>query len=60
MSYLGFALPYLLTLGYLRAGWSPVEGLCVVLALGMASLLWLLWLSVRDGAGHPRLERANP
>lgn len=41
LSYLGFALPYLLTLGRARLGWSPVTGLCVVLAAALASLLWL-------------------
>jgi hypothetical protein len=41
LSYLGFALPYLLTLGHARLGWSPVTGLCVVLIAALASLLWL-------------------
>jgi hypothetical protein len=41
LSYLGFAVPYLLTLGHARLGWSPVTGLCVVLTAALASLLWL-------------------
>jgi MFS family permease len=47
VSYLGFALPYLLVLGHTHIGFSPVAGLCVVLALAVASLLWLLWLHLR-------------
>lgn len=41
LSYLGFAVPYLLTLGHSRLGWSPETGLCVVSAAAVASLLWL-------------------
>jgi MFS family permease len=41
LSYLGFALPYLLTLSHAHFGWSPVTGLCAVLILAVASLLWL-------------------
>jgi hypothetical protein len=41
LSYLGFAVPYLLTLGHARLGWSPVTGLCVVSVVALASLLWL-------------------
>ncbi|OBA70047.1 hypothetical protein A5641_13890 [Mycobacterium sp. 1554424.7] len=41
LSYLGFAVPYLLTLGHARLGWSPVTGLCVVAMAALASLLWL-------------------
>ena len=41
LSYLGFALPYLLTLGHARLGWSPVTGLCAVSILAVASLVWL-------------------
>jgi predicted MFS family arabinose efflux permease len=41
LSYLGFAVPYLLTLGHARLGWTPVTGLCVVSAAALASLLWL-------------------
>jgi Major Facilitator Superfamily len=47
LSYLGFAVPYLLTLGHAHLGWSPVAGLCTVLILAVASLLWL---SVRNSA----------
>lgn len=42
LSYLGFALPYLLTLGRTQLGWSPVTGLCLVSVLAVASLLWLI------------------
>ena len=41
LSYLGFAVPYLLTLGHARLGWSPVTGLCVISIAALASLLWL-------------------
>ena len=41
LSYLGFALPFLLTLGHARLGWSPVTGLCAVSILAVASLVWL-------------------
>jgi MFS family permease len=41
LSYLGFGLPYLLTLGHARLGWSPVTGLCAVLVVAVGSLLWL-------------------
>ncbi|WP_197501718.1 MFS transporter [Mycobacterium sp. 852002-51057_SCH5723018] len=41
LSYLGFALPYLLTLGHTHLGWSPVTGLGAVAILAVASLLWL-------------------
>ncbi|OBI91854.1 MFS transporter [Mycobacterium sp. 1245805.9] len=41
LSYLGFAVPYLLTLGHTHLGWSAVTGLCVVTAAALASLLWL-------------------
>jgi hypothetical protein len=40
LGYLGFAVPYLLTLGHVRLGWSPVTGLCVVSMAAIASLLW--------------------
>jgi MFS family permease len=41
VSYLGFALPYLLTLGHVRLGWSPVMGLSAVSMLAVGSLVWL-------------------
>jgi MFS family permease len=41
LSYLGFALPYLLTVAQAQLGWSPVAGLCVVVILAVASLMWL-------------------
>lgn len=41
LSYLGFALPYLLTLGHSHVGWSPAGGLCAVLILAVASTAWL-------------------
>jgi hypothetical protein len=50
LSYLGFALPYLLTLSHAHLGWSPVTGLCAVLTLAVASLLWL-GVSGRWGQG---------
>ncbi|WP_197508724.1 MFS transporter [Mycobacterium sp. 1081908.1] len=53
LSYLGFAVPYLLTLGHARLGWSPVTGLCVVLTAAIASLLWL---RVRGRRGRPSSE----
>jgi hypothetical protein len=34
-------LPYLLTFGHIYVEWSAVTGLWVVLALAVASLLWL-------------------
>jgi hypothetical protein len=39
LGYLGFAVPYLLTLGHARLGWSPVTGLCVVSMAALASLV---------------------
>jgi MFS family permease len=47
VSYLGFTLPYLLTLGHIYFGWSPVAGLCVVLMLAVGSLAWLALGAVR-------------
>ena len=41
VSYLGFALPYLLTLSHSRLGWSPVTGLTAVLILAVVSAIWL-------------------
>jgi MFS family permease len=50
LSYLGFALPYLLTLSHAHLGWSAVTGLWAVLILAVASLLWL-GVSGRWGQG---------
>jgi MFS family permease len=43
LSYLGFALPYLLTVSHTCVGWSPVTGLGVVLLLALGSLVWLIF-----------------
>jgi MFS family permease len=42
LSYLGFALPYLLTLARSSLGWPPTRGLLVLLAAAVAATAWLL------------------
>jgi MFS transporter len=56
LGYVGFAVPYLLTLGHARLGWSPVTGLCVV---SMAAVASLLWLSVGGRRGRARVLAAS-
>ncbi|WP_158090372.1 MFS transporter [Mycobacterium sp. IEC1808] len=57
LSYLGFAVPYLLTLGHAHLGWSAMTGLCVVTAAAFASLLWL---SVGRRWGRRRRASSGP
>jgi MFS family permease len=56
LSYLGFAVPYLLTLGHAHLGWSPVTGLSVVSAVAVVSLLWL---TVSGRRGRARVHAAS-
>lgn len=41
ISYLGFSLPYLLTLAHGRLGWSPAQGLTVLTGVALLSTAWL-------------------
>jgi predicted MFS family arabinose efflux permease len=56
VSYLGFALPYLLTLSHSQLGWSPVTGLTAVLILAVGSAIWLAAkiTTRREGAASVR------
>ncbi|OBI59608.1 MFS transporter [Mycobacterium sp. E796] len=60
LSYVGFAVPYLLTLGHAHLGWSAVTGLWVVTAAALASLLWLSvgrrWDRRRRASGEPNTD----
>jgi MFS family permease len=58
LSYLGFALPYLLTLSRTGFGWSPATGLSAVLVLAVAALAWLAASDVRQRhSGAVRVAR---
>ena len=47
LSYLGFALPYVLTAAHTRMGWSPSASLTTVGALALAATVWVA-LAVRE------------
>jgi MFS family permease len=48
ISYLGFAVPYLLTISHTVLGWSPAQGLSVLSVLAVLATMWLT-LTTRTG-----------